>query len=155
MSVIRTFLTKCVFQSCYVHFQHFEVERENDTRNELISSQVETLLFHLIFLQEVLSSLPNVDIALQRSFATKSNDLMLVMYVSSLIRSVLALHSLIVNKVGHHDQRFCTIHVSETVLEKFWGRMLKLLLSIFLSSVAVFVGVIGMNHASHHWNSPA
>lgn len=53
----------------------------------------------LLHVQEVLSSLPNIDVALQQSFATKSNDLMLVMYVSALIRSILALHNLIINKV--------------------------------------------------------
>jgi hypothetical protein len=45
--------------------------------------------------------LPNLGVhELSRSFAVKSNDMMLVIYVAALIRSVLALHNLIENKVG-------------------------------------------------------
>ncbi len=44
--------------------------------------------------------LPNLGVhELSRSFAVKSNDMMLVIYVAALIRSVLALHNLIENKV--------------------------------------------------------
>lgn len=50
-------------------------------------------------LQDVFNLLPNLNVEeLMRSFAVKSNDMMLVIYVSSLIRSVLALHNLIDNK---------------------------------------------------------
>lgn len=37
---------------------------------------------------------------LSRSFAVKSNDMMLVIYLSSMVRSVLALHDLIDNREG-------------------------------------------------------
>lgn len=50
-------------------------------------------------LQDIFNLLPNIDAELNRSFAVKSNDMMLVVYVASLIRSVLALHNLINNKV--------------------------------------------------------
>ena len=50
-------------------------------------------------LQDIFNLLPNIDAELTRSFAVKSNDMMLVVYVASLIRSVLALHNLINNKV--------------------------------------------------------
>lgn len=49
-------------------------------------------------LQDIFNLLPNIDAELSRSFAVKSNDMMLVVYVASLIRSVLALHNLINNK---------------------------------------------------------
>lgn len=49
-------------------------------------------------LQDIFNLLPNIDAELNRSFAVKSNDMMLVVYVASLIRSVLALHNLINNK---------------------------------------------------------
>ena len=42
-----------------------------------------------------------------RSFAIKSNDMMLVVYLSSMIRAVLALHNLIDNKEQRmwHEQQ--------------------------------------------------
>lgn len=49
-------------------------------------------------LQDIFNLLPNIDAELTRSFAVKSNDMMMVVYVASLIRSVLALHNLINNK---------------------------------------------------------
>ena len=54
---------------------------------------------HRAVLQDVFNLLPNLDLEITRSFAVKSNDMMLVIYVASLIRSVLALHNLINNKV--------------------------------------------------------
>ncbi|GAB4822079.1 hypothetical protein N2152v2_009125 [Parachlorella kessleri] len=51
--------------------------------------------------------LPNLNVAeLSKSFAVESNDMMLVMYVAALIRSVLALHNLIDNKEGraYHER---------------------------------------------------
>lgn len=49
--------------------------------------------------QDIFNLLPNLNVAeLSKSFAVESNDMMLVMYVASLIRSVIALHNLIDNK---------------------------------------------------------
>jgi hypothetical protein len=49
--------------------------------------------------QDVFNLLPNLNLEeLSRSFAVKSNDMMLVIYLSSLVRSVLALHDLIDNR---------------------------------------------------------
>ncbi len=49
--------------------------------------------------QDVFNLLPNLRMEeLSRAFAVKTNDSMLIIYVSALIRSVLALHSLIDNK---------------------------------------------------------
>mmetsp|Transcript_20323 Transcript_20323/g.69182 ORF Transcript_20323/g.69182 Transcript_20323/m.69182 type:complete len:328 (+) Transcript_20323:169-1152(+) len=51
-------------------------------------------------LQDVFNLLPNLNVPeMVRSFAVKTNDSMAVIYVSSLIRSVLALHNLINNKI--------------------------------------------------------
>ena len=44
----------------------------------------------------------NVD-KLSRSFAVKSNDMMLVIYLSSMVRSVLAMHDLIDNREGEAE----------------------------------------------------
>jgi len=50
-------------------------------------------------LQDTFNLLPNLNVEeLVRSFAVKTNDMMLVIYLSSLIRSVVALHNLINNK---------------------------------------------------------
>lgn len=50
-------------------------------------------------LQDIFNLLPNLNVAeLSQSFAVESNDMMAVLYLSSLIRSVLALHDLIDNK---------------------------------------------------------
>ena len=50
-------------------------------------------------MQDVFNLLPNLRMEeLSRAFAVKTNDSMLIIYVSALIRSVLALHSLIDNK---------------------------------------------------------
>lgn len=56
-------------------------------------------------LQDIFNLLPNIDAELNRSFAVKSNDMMLVVYVASLIRSILALHNLINNKVCSSIQK--------------------------------------------------
>ena len=51
-------------------------------------------------LQEVFNLLPNLDVdAIVKAFTLQTNDMMLVVYVSSVVRSVLALHALINNKV--------------------------------------------------------
>lgn len=53
-------------------------------------------------LQDAINLLPNLNMdELSRSFAVKSNDMMLVIYLSSMIRSVLALHDLIDNREEH------------------------------------------------------
>ncbi|GFP82198.1 26S proteasome non-ATPase regulatory subunit 7 homolog a, partial [Phtheirospermum japonicum] len=55
------------------------------------------ILYHL---QDVFNLLPNLNVTeLVKAFAVKTNDMMLVIYLSSLIRSVIALHNLINNKM--------------------------------------------------------
>lgn len=55
------------------------------------------ILYHL---QDVFNLLPNLNISeLIKAFAVKTNDMMLVIYLSALIRSVVALHNLINNKL--------------------------------------------------------
>ncbi|GAX86376.1 hypothetical protein CEUSTIGMA_g13788.t1 [Chlamydomonas eustigma] len=51
------------------------------------------------YLQDIFNLLPNMSVeVLSKALAVKSNDMMLVIYVASLIRSILALHKLIDNK---------------------------------------------------------
>lgn len=56
-------------------------------------------------LQDVFNLLPNLNAeAYAKAFAVKSNDAMLVMYLSSLIRAVVALHALIANKQANKEK---------------------------------------------------
>lgn len=49
---------------------------------------------------QVFNLLPNLNIEeMVRAFAVKTNDMMLVVYLAALIRSVIALHNLINNKI--------------------------------------------------------
>src|SRR5262249_52013875 len=51
-------------------------------------------------LQEIVNLLPNLNVEeLVRAFLVKSNDMNLVIYVSSLVRAIVALHNLLVNKI--------------------------------------------------------
>lgn len=52
-------------------------------------------------LQDIFNLLPNLNVEdLAKAFTTQTNDQLLVLYVASLIRSVIALHNLIDNKIA-------------------------------------------------------
>ena len=56
------------------------------------------IMYHL---QDVFNLLPNLNVnQLVKSFAVKTNDMLAVVYLAALIRSIIALHTLINNKVG-------------------------------------------------------
>jgi len=56
------------------------------------------------YLQDIFNLSPNLNVEeLVKAFAVKTNDMMLVIYLSSLIRSVIALHNLIINKVSFRE----------------------------------------------------
>ena len=55
-------------------------------------------------LQNIFNLLPNLNIEeLRRSMLIKTNDMHLVMYISSLVRSIIALHGLLNNKIKYQD----------------------------------------------------
>ncbi len=55
-------------------------------------------------LQNILNLLPNLNVEeLVKSMLVKANDIHLVMYVSALVRSILALHDLLNNKIKYKD----------------------------------------------------
>ncbi len=55
-------------------------------------------------LQDMFNLLPNIQVPeLSKAFSVKTNDEMLVLYLSNLVRSVLALHNLIDNKIKNQD----------------------------------------------------
>ncbi|QCD98563.1 26S proteasome regulatory subunit N8 [Vigna unguiculata] len=71
------------------------------------------ILYHL---QDVFNLLPNLNVAdLIKAFAVKTNDMMLVIYLSSLIRSVIALHNLINNKMLNKEHERAEDSKSVTV----------------------------------------
>jgi len=52
-------------------------------------------------MQDIFNLLPNLNVPeMIRAFAVKSNDMLLVIYLSSLIRSIISLHNLINNKIA-------------------------------------------------------
>lgn len=54
--------------------------------------------------QDVFNLLPNLKLPeMVKNFSIKSNDYMYVLYISSLVRSILSLHSLINNKINAKD----------------------------------------------------
>ena len=58
----------------------------------------------MYLLQDVFNLLPDVNfITFVKSVYVKTNDQMLVVYLASLIRSIIALHNLISNKVANRD----------------------------------------------------
>jgi 26S proteasome regulatory subunit N8 len=55
-------------------------------------------------LQNIFNLLPNLNVdELVNSMVVKTNDMHLVMYLSSLVRSVIALHALLNNKIKYKD----------------------------------------------------
>ncbi|RKP03177.1 hypothetical protein CXG81DRAFT_29348 [Caulochytrium protostelioides] len=55
-------------------------------------------------LQDMLSLLPNLNVPeMVKAISTQTNDAMLVIYLSTMIRSVIALHDLISNKIENRD----------------------------------------------------
>ena len=55
-------------------------------------------------LQNIMNLLPNLNVeVLVRSMQVKANDMHLVMYLSSLVRSVIALHGLLLNSIKYSD----------------------------------------------------
>ena len=65
-----------------------------------------TLTLPLTLTQDVFNLLPNSNVEeLVKAFAVKTNDMMLAVYLSSIIRSVLALHNLINNKLYNKEKQ--------------------------------------------------
>lgn len=108
----------------------------------------------LYLLQDIFNLLPNLNVdEFSKAFIVKTNDQLLVVYLASLIRAVIALHELIQNKVANREaerqeatttsssakkkdkeakEQVCCVHgISPTV---FWG---------LCSKVEFQMGVVG------------
>lgn len=81
------------------HIGEMEDYLERVTKGELpINHQI------LNMLQDIFNLLPNLNVdSTVRAFAVKSNDSHLVIYLLSMIRSVIALHNLINNKIRNKE----------------------------------------------------
>ncbi|KNC73223.1 hypothetical protein SARC_14217, partial [Sphaeroforma arctica JP610] len=56
-------------------------------------------------LQNVFNLLPDLNVeSLLNAFCVTTNDQMLTIYLASMIRSILALHDLINNKIANHEE---------------------------------------------------
>merc|ERR1719487_1520702 len=56
-------------------------------------------------LQDIFNLLPNLNVEeLVAAFATKTNDMMLAIYLSSIIRAVVALHNLVDNRLVNKEK---------------------------------------------------
>ncbi|EFA76184.1 26S proteasome non-ATPase regulatory subunit 7 [Heterostelium album PN500] len=56
------------------------------------------------FIQDIINLSPNLNVGeLAKSFSVEMNDTVSVIYISSLIRSIIALHNLILNKIENRD----------------------------------------------------
>ena len=56
--------------------------------------------------QTIVNKLPNLNLSkLVQSFMVKTNDIYLVLYVASIIRSIIALHDLVNNKLKFRDMK--------------------------------------------------
>jgi len=86
-------------KSLVSHMQEMQAYLEN-----AISGRVPLNHTILSQLQDIFNLAPSIDPQqLAKNFAVKTNDLMVVIYLSSLIRSVIALHSLINNKLDNRN----------------------------------------------------
>lgn len=86
-------------KSLVLHLQDMQKYLENVVSGKLpLNHQI------ISNFQDIFNLLPNLNIeSLAKSFAIKTNDMMVVIYLSSLIRSVIALHNLINNQIDNRD----------------------------------------------------
>lgn len=72
--------------------------------DHVVSGQLPTNHAIMYQLQDIFNLLPNLNMAdFSRSLTVKTNDQMVVVYLASMVRSVLALHNLISNKISNKD----------------------------------------------------
>lgn len=76
------------------------LEEIRDYLEKVVAGQLPVNHQIIYNLQDIFNLLPNLESQFMvQAFSTKTNDQLLLMYLSSLIRSVIALHNLIDNKI--------------------------------------------------------
>merc|ERR1711865_250092 len=67
-------------------------------------------------IQDIFNLLPNLSIEeMVKAFAIKTNDMTLVIYLSSMIRSIIALHNMINNKIENKNAEDKSSHIKEAI----------------------------------------
>merc|ERR1711934_70599 len=70
-------------------------------------------------MQDVFNLLPNLSIeSMVKAFSVKTNDMMVIIYVASMIRSVIALHNVINNKIENKEAEVKTAKEKEEKVEQ-------------------------------------
>ncbi|KAI9023314.1 maintenance of mitochondrial structure and function-domain-containing protein [Hyaloraphidium curvatum] len=81
---------------------HIRLEEIKDYLGRVVAGELPINHQIIYNLQDIFNLLPNLNVAdLARSFSVQTNDQMLIIYVSALIRAVIAIHNLINNKVSN------------------------------------------------------
>ncbi|KAJ3415976.1 proteasome regulatory particle subunit [Chytridiales sp. JEL 0842] len=84
---------------------HLRLEEIQDYLEKVVAGKLPVNHQIIYNLQDIFNLLPNLSQEeAVKSFAVKTNDEMLLIYLSSLIRAVMALHNLITNKVTNRDE---------------------------------------------------
>ncbi|KAI7848350.1 maintenance of mitochondrial structure and function-domain-containing protein [Circinella umbellata] len=95
------------------------LEEIRDYLQKVVSGKLPVNHQILYNLQDIFNLLPNLEAQdMVNSFSTKTNDQLLMIYLSSLIRAVIALHNLINNKIDNLKSEEGVLESSVTAAEK-------------------------------------
>ena len=104
-NAVGTLSTQITEQLSSLKGLHLHLEEIRSYLDKVIKGELPVNHQILYNLQDIFNLLPDVNSSTSvKSFSVKTNDEMLVIYLSSLIRAVIALHSLIDNKVANRDE---------------------------------------------------
>ncbi|KAI9304509.1 maintenance of mitochondrial structure and function-domain-containing protein [Cunninghamella echinulata] len=96
------------------------LEEIRDYLQKVVSGQLPVNHQIIYNLQDIFNLLPNLESKyMVQAFSTKTNDQLLLMYLSSLIRAIIALHNLIDNKIDNLNEERTTTNdtVTNTIEE--------------------------------------
>ncbi|KAI9209566.1 maintenance of mitochondrial structure and function-domain-containing protein [Polychytrium aggregatum] len=83
---------------------HLRLREIKDYLEKVVKGQLPVNHQIMYNLQDIFNLLPNLDVPdTIKAFSIKTNDEYLVIYISSLVRAVIALHNLITNKLENRD----------------------------------------------------
>lgn len=103
-NAVGTLSTQITGQLSSLKGLHIRLEEIRDYLTKVSSGELPVNHRIIYNLQDIFNLLPNLEVAdLARSFSVNTNDQMLIIYVSALIRAVIAIHNLIDNKVRAYD----------------------------------------------------
>ncbi|KAI9276794.1 maintenance of mitochondrial structure and function-domain-containing protein [Phascolomyces articulosus] len=95
------------------------LEEIHDYLHKVVSGKLPVNHQILYNLQDIFNLLPNLEAQdMVNSFSTKTNDQLLMIYLSSLIRAVIALHNLINNKIDNLKSEEGVLETAASATEK-------------------------------------